>query len=197
MDIVKRVKNILLTPKEEWGTIEAEQYPNAKILTSYLLLLALIPAIGNFIGYGLVGHSVLGVHIGGSIGAGIRQAVVSYISMVGGVYLTALIINLLADSFGSTKNFDKAFALVAYSYTPMFVAGILYILPSLSIIAGIVGLYGLYILYTGLQPMMKTPADKITAYFIVSLVCVIVVVGVLSWVLSAILITSAAVAITL
>ncbi len=192
MDLISRVKNILIDPKKEWVTIEAEQYPNIKVLTSYLLLLALIPAISQFIGSGLIGTTVLGVKIGGTIGWGIRQAIVSYVSMVGGVYLTAVVINLLAESFGSVKNFDQAFALVAYSYTPMFVAGIFYILPSLSIIATIAGIYGLYILYIGLKPMMKTPDDKLTVYFIISLVCLILVWGVLGMALGAIFLTSTA-----
>ncbi len=186
MDVVNRVKNILLAPKEEWPAIEAERYPHARIFTSYLLLLALIPAAGNFIGQGLIGYSVLGVHFGG-ISWGIKQAAVSFVSVAGGAYLTAFVIDLLAETFGSTKNFDNAFALTAYSYTPMCLAGIFYILPSLSIIALVAGLYGLYILYTGLQPMMKTPEDKVTVYFLVALVCVIAVTAILMTVLGAVM----------
>ncbi len=187
MNIINRVKNILVTPKTEWAVIEAEQLPNTSILTSYLLLLALIPAVCQFIGQGLIGYNVLGIHIGGTIGWGVRQAVVSLITTIGGAYLTAFVINLLADSFGSAKNFDRAFALVAYSYTPMCLAGIFYIIPSLRIIATLAGLYGLFILYTGLVPMMKTPEDKVTPYFIISLVCVIVVSVAVAFVLGAVL----------
>lgn len=187
MKIIDRVKNILLTPKKEWVAIESESYPWVKLLTLYLIPLALIPAIGSFIGYGLIGHSVLGFHIGGTLSWGIRQAAISFCSSVGGVLITAFILNLLAEQFGAKKNFDRAFALVAYSYTPVYVAGILYILPSLSVIAMLAGLYGLYILYTGLQPVMKTPPEKVTVYFIVGLVCVIVVSVVLAALLGAIL----------
>jgi len=190
MEIIDRVKNVLLNPKEEWTTIEAEQDPHVKILTSYLFLLALIPAVCQFIGYGLVGHTVFGVHIGGTISWGVRQAVISLISTIGGVYLTAFVIDLLAESFGSTKNFDKAFALVAYSYTPICIAGIFYIFPSMAILATIAGIYGLYILYVGLKPMMKTADDKQTVYFVISLVCVIGVSAILSAILGAVFVKS-------
>ena len=187
MDIINRVKNILVAPKQEWVTIESERLPNVKVLTSYLLLLALIPAIGQFIGQGLIGTTtLLGIKIGG-ISFGIKGAITSYITMVGGAYLTALVINLLAGSFGSEKNFDQAFSLVVYSYTPMCVAGVFYILPALGILASLAGLYGLYILYVGLQPMMKTPTDKIVVYFIISLVCMVVVSLVLGAILAAIM----------
>jgi len=189
MDIINRVKNILITPKTEWVTIEAERLPSVQLLTSYLLLLALIPAAGQFIGQGLVGTSVLGIKVGGTISWGIKSALTSYITMVGGAYLAAWVINLLATSFGSEKNFDQAFAMVVYSYTPMYIAGVFYIIPSLGILATLAGLYGLYILYIGLQPMMKTPADKTVVYFIVSLVCLFVVTLVLGSILGVILAT--------
>jgi antibiotic biosynthesis monooxygenase (ABM) superfamily enzyme len=59
-------------------------------------------------------------------------------------------------------------------------------LPSLSWRASLAGLYGLYLLYTGLKPVMKTPADKQTPYFVVSLIASIVVSALLSFVLAAI-----------
>ena len=195
MNIVDRVKNILVTPKTEWVTIETERMPSIQLLSSYLLLLALIPAACQFIGQGFIGTSVLGIKVGGTIAWGLRSAISSYVTMVGSAYLAALVINMLATSFGSEKNFDQAFALVVYSFTPMYVAGIFYIFPSLSILVMLAGIYGLYLLYIGLQPMMKTPADKTVVYFILSLVCIIIawiVIGaILGIILAAVFVTSA------
>ena len=185
-EIIDRVKNVLLSPKTEWTPIEEENAPHAKVFRSYVVLLALIPAIAAFIGYGIIGYSVFGVHIGG-FGWGIRQAVVQYLTMLGGVYITAYVIDALAINFGAQKDFNRAFSLVAYSYTPMFVAGVLYILPSLSWLASLAGLYGLYLLYIGLQPMMKVSAEKQTSYFVVSIIVTIVVSAVISAILAAIL----------
>jgi len=187
MEIINRVKNVLLSPKTEWTTIEAENAPHAKVFTSYVVPLALIPAVAAFIGYGLIGYSVFGVHVGGSISWGLRHAVMQYIYMLGGIYITAFIIDALAANFGATKDFNRAFSLVAYSYTPMFVAGVFLILPSLAWLAILAGLYGLYQLYIGLQPMMKAPAEKQASYFVVSLIATIVVSGVVSAILSAVL----------
>ncbi|MDR2811192.1 MAG: YIP1 family protein [Tannerellaceae bacterium] len=181
MEIISRVKSILVSPKEEWQTIEAENAPHAKVFTSYVVPLALIPAIAALVGYGLI-SSVLG------IGWGIRQAIVQYVVMLGGTYITAFIINALAENFGAKKDFDRAFSLTAYAYTPMFVAGVFYLLPSLSWLASLAGgLYSLYLLYIGLQPMMKVPADRQTTYFVISLIATVVVSGILSVVFTAIL----------
>ncbi|MDR0429978.1 MAG: YIP1 family protein [Tannerellaceae bacterium] len=186
MEIISRVKNILTAPKKEWAVIESEHTPHAKVFTAYVVLLAIIPAAAAFIGYGVIGYSVLGIHVG-SVSWGIRQAIVQYVAMLGGTYLTAFVINALADNFGAKKDFDHAFSLVAYAYTPMFVGGVFYLLPSLSWLASLAGLYGLYLLYTGLQPMMKAPADRQTSYFVVSLIVTVVVSTVLSFVLAAVL----------
>lgn len=190
MDIIKRVKNMLAAPKTEWPAIGAENAPHMKVFTTYVVPLALIPAIAAFIGWGLIGWSVMGVHVS-HIGWGVRQAVVQYITMLGGTYITAFVIDALAANFGAQKNFDRGFSLVAYAYTPMFVGGVFYLLPSLSWLASLAGLYGLYLLYVGLQPMMKVSAEKQTGYFVVSLLVTIAVSAILSVVLGAILLRGA------
>jgi len=186
MDIIKRVKNVIVAPKQEWPTIETENAPHAKVFTTYVIPLALIPAVAAFIGYGLIGYSVFGHHFG-SISFGIRQAIVQYISMLGGVYLSAYVIDMLAKNFGATKNFNQAFSLVAYSYTPMFVGGIFYIHHSLSWLAMVAGIYSLYLLYIGLKPMMKAPEEKQTSYFVVSLIVMVLVSIAISAILGAFL----------
>jgi len=186
--MITRIKEIITAPKKEWAVIAGENTPHVKLFIGYVLPLSLIPAIAAFIGYGLIGYSVFGVHIH-SMSLGIRQAIVQWIAMAGGIYVTAMVVNFLAETFGTKKNFDQAFSLVAYSYTPMLIGGIFYILPALSILVFIAGIYGLYLLYIGMQPMMKAPADKNTVYFLVSLVVTIVVSAVISAVLSAILLS--------
>ena len=186
MEIISRVKNVLVSPQMEWLTIKAENAPHMKVFTAYVVPLAIIPAVAAFIGYGLIGYSVLGIHVN-SIGWGVRHAIVQYITMLGGTYLTAFVIDALSENFGAKKDFNSAFSLVAYAYTPMFVGGLFYLLHSLSWLASLAGLYGLYLLYIGMQPMMKAPDDKQTSYFVVSLIVTIVVSVVLSVVLAAIL----------
>jgi hypothetical protein len=190
MNLINRTKQILFNPKTEWLTIDNENDTNITVLTKYVLLLAAIPAVAAFIGYGIIGYSVLGYHFG-SISFGIKQAIIQYITMVGGVYATALVIYLLAENFGSQKNFDKAFSLVAFAYTPAFIGGIFHIHYSISFLAGLASLYSLFLLYWGLTPMMKTPDDKRTGYFVVSLLVMIAAFVILSLVLASLIIGSA------
>ncbi len=185
MNLVERVKNILVNPKTEWEVIEKESTPVQELVTGYLLILALLPFFGNLIGYWLVGYRVPFVGYESGFGLGLRHGIIAFASPVIAAFIAAFVINSLAPSFSSIKDFRRAMQLVVYSFTPSLVAGILMIIPSLGIIATLAGIYGLYILYVGMKPIMKTPDEKVTSYFIVSLLVIIVASLVVGAILSA------------
>jgi hypothetical protein len=69
----------------------------------------------------------------------------------------------------------NAMKLAVYSMTPGWLAGVLYIIPYLGIVAILGGLYGLYLMYLGFEtPMMETPKDKALGYMLISIIVVIV-----------------------
>jgi len=175
MDIVPRVQSILLKPKEEWVKIKAEPSTVAELFTSYAMVLAAIPAVGQFLGNILVGRRLPMVGVfRWPLGRALGNAVVSYVFSLVAIYLFALIINELAPNFGSTKNLTSALKLAVYSMTPGWVAGVLYIIPGLWVLSILAGLYGLYILYLGFDtPLMETPKDKVVGYLVVSILVVI------------------------
>lgn len=175
MDIVQRVKDITLKPKDTWPVIKAEQATIKELYTSYAALLAAIPPIASFIGMSLVGMSMLGVHYRTPFGMGISHAVVSYGLSLIGLYVVAQIIDALAPSFGSQKNLINAMKVAVFSWTPSWIAGILIIIPALSPIAILLSLYSLYLFYLGLPILMDTPKDKALGYFVVTILLSIVI----------------------
>jgi hypothetical protein len=82
----------------------------------------------------------------------------------------ALIINLLAPLFGAQKDFDNAFKLAVYSYTPVWLAGICLLLPGLRFLI-LLSFYGAYVLLLGLPRLMKAPEQKSYLYTVVIVVC--------------------------
>lgn len=182
MNLVDRAKNIIMTPKTEWPVIAAEQPNVSAIMTGYVVPLALIPAVASIIGYGFVGGSMFS-----SVSWGIGMGVVSFVSTIVGVYLTALVMDFLAPNFGSQKNFGRALQTVAYSYTPMWIGGILNIVPAIGWLGALLGLYGLYLMYLGLPHTMKTPQDKVVLYLVVSIIVMVIIYMVLGAILSAIM----------
>lgn len=177
--LVARVKNILLRPKEEWERIDAEPATVAGLFTSYAMILAAIGPIASVIGM---------VLIGGSITYALPMAVVSYIVSLCVVFVTALIIDALAPTFGGTKNQVQATKVAVYSATPGWVIGILSAIPQLVgltlVLALIAFLYGIYLIYLGLPRLMRVGQDKAVVYVVVVVAAWIVIYWILMMVLA-------------
>ncbi|MGB9905931.1 MAG: Yip1 family protein [Candidatus Saccharicenans sp.] len=176
MNLVARVQGLILKPKEEWEKIKGEPATVAALFKSYLVPIAAIPAVAQFLGFWLIGVSL---PVRGtfrmSLGASLGRAVVSYILSLASVFILALIINALAPTFSSKPDQIQALKLAAYSLAPYYVAGIFYLVPVLSFLVVLAGIYSLYVLYLGFKAgLMETPPEKIMGYFVVTLVVGIV-----------------------
>jgi hypothetical protein len=174
MSFITRAKNILLTPASEWLVIDGETETPQSLLGKYVIPMALIPAIAKFIGFGLIGVNAFFFRLGGPTWGAI-EACNSFVSSLIGYFASTYVIDALAPSFDSPKNAGKSAQLVAYSYTASWVAGILFILPSLSVVALLLALYGIYLFYLGIPVLKKTPEDKRATYMIVSAIVIIVI----------------------
>src|SRR5437660_3777295 len=113
MNLVERVKAILLTPRSEWPVIAREPGDATFLFTNYVAILAAIPAVCGFIG------AVLFVRTG--IFSSLIFAVINYLLTFVIVYVVALIVDALAPTFDGQKNFGNALKLTVYSYTPAWV----------------------------------------------------------------------------
>ena len=166
MNLIERVKAILLTPKTEWPLIEREPGDVGFLFTNYVAILAAIPAVCGFVGW---------LIIGGSLFSGLLNAIVGYILAFVAVYVMALIIDALAPSFNGQKNFGNALKLVVYSSTAAWLGGVFSLIPAIAILGLLCALYSLYLLYLGIPVLMKSPDDKSLIYTVVAVVCAIVV----------------------
>jgi len=175
MNLVERAKRLLLTPHPEWQVIDAEPTTTSELYTQYVIPLAAIGPVARVIGFALIGIHVpfSGVTYRTPIGRALVGAVVSYVLTLVGVYVLAMIIDMLAPSFGGTTNRMQALKVSAYSNTAAWLAAIFALVPGLSIL-GILGLYSIYLLFVGLPILMKSPADKAGSYTVVVILVAIV-----------------------
>ena len=175
MNVVERVKGILLKPKQEWQTISGEATTISELYKSYIMILAAIGPVASIIGMSIVGISVpFAGSFRVSIFSSIPSAIVHYVLTLVGVYILALVIDGLAPTFSGEKSINQAFKLATYSYTPGWIVGIVWIIPPLSPL-GILGLYGLYLLYLGLPVLMKSPREKSLGYTVAVIIAAIVI----------------------
>lgn len=175
MALVDRAKNMLLTPKTEWGVVAGETSVPKDIVTGYVLPLAAVAAVAHFLGSVVIGTSVpmLGTVRMGVMG-GIVMSVVQLVMAVVMVFIMGFIIDALAPTFSGQKNFNQAVKVAAYAYTPVWVASVPAIIPYLGTLFAIAGaIYAIYLLYLGLPKLMGSPPEKAAGY-----TALVVVVGI-------------------
>jgi Yip1 domain len=181
MNLIERVKNILLTPKTEWDVITGETATPQSLLMGYVLPLAIVAAAGSLL-KGLLFAGAYGLKYF------VVTAAITFIASVISFYITVIIVDLLAPSFTSEKNMGKSAQLVAYSATPSYVGALLSFIP---VVGGIIALaawaYGVYLMYLGIGPLKKTPEDKKVVYMIVAFLIMIALYFILVAILGVIL----------
>jgi hypothetical protein len=171
MNAARRARAILADPIREWAAIENEPGDPAYVLSRYVTVLALIPAVFSFIGACLVGVVMPNA---GLVRApffnGLFGATLGYVLSCAIVLLLGILINLVAPLFGGRRDFDSAFKLAVYSFTPAWLAGIFLVLPGLQFLT-LTGLYGAYILWLGLPLLIKSSGRKSLGFTVLIVIC--------------------------
>jgi len=181
MNLIERVKNILLTPKTEWDVINGETATTQSLLMGYVLPLSIVSAAGSLL-RGLLFAGTLGLKFF------IVTAAIGFIAAIVSFFVTVMIVDMLAPSFGSEKNMGKSAQLVAYSGTPSYVAGLLSFIPVISWILALAAWgYSVYLMYLGIGPIKKTPEDKKVVYMIVAFIIMIAISLILVAILTAVI----------
>ena len=175
----ERIKNLIINPAEEWRAIKEEPDDKAAVIREYALPFIVLLALSNFLGILIFKNYVTIVFM-------VVSTLVVFIGAFLSIHISASIINQMAPSFGSIKDITKAYKLVIYSYTAVFIThSIANLIPPLFFIV-ILGLYSVYILWVGLGILMETPEDKKMVYMLSSALVLFVVYTLLNFLLGAI-----------
>lgn len=176
--VLERAKNIILGPVAALSAVKTESATVTGLMKEYVIYVAAIPALANFLGWTLFGHF--------PFFRSLIFAACSYVLSLVSVVIVGKVIDFLAPSFNSTKNDLNAFKLAVYSMTPGFVAGIFGLIPALAMLSFLGSLYGIYVLYLGLPILMATPDDKRPIYTVAIIIVVVIVMVVISVIAGAI-----------
>lgn len=180
--IIQRARALLVTPRTQWPVIAVEPTTVQALYRDYIVVLAAIPPVAQFVKLCILGTAWHGFRIYRlGIGPGLAAAILQYVASLAALYLLAIIVETLAPNFGGESNRLQALKLVGYSYTASWIAGAALILPGLGGLIGLAGaIYSIYLLYLGLPSMMKVVPERAAGY-----TAVIVISGlVLSWIIA-------------
>ena len=171
MNVAERAKAILVDPIAAWAEIEKDVGDPAFLLRRYVAALALIPALAGFVGATAIGVIMPGgATARASLFNGAAGAIFGYVMSCATVLLLGLSIDLLAPLFGGRRDFNNAFKLAVYSFTPVWIAGIFLVLPGLRFLE-LTGCYGAYLLWLGLPQLTKTPEERAANFTAVVVAC--------------------------
>ena len=171
MNVAARAKAILTDPMAAWSQIEKDTGDASFLLSRYVSVLALIPALAGFAGAALIGVVMPGgATVRANLFNGISGAVFGYVMSCAMVLVLGLIIDFLAPLFSGQRNFNNAFKLAVYSFTPVWIAGIFLVLPGLRFIV-LTGCYGAYLLWLGLPRLTKVPEEQAANFAAVIVIC--------------------------
>jgi hypothetical protein len=170
MNAFMRAKAILADPADAWRGIEKDIGDPAYLLSRYVAVLALIPALSSFVGATLIGIAApSGAIIRGDLIDGLFGAIFSYAASCVIVLLLGLVIDLVAPLFGGRRDFEAAFKLAVYSFTPLWLAGIFLLLPGLRFLL-LTGAYGIYLFWLGVPRLAKVE-QQAANFTVVIVIC--------------------------
>jgi hypothetical protein len=157
VNVAARAQAMLFDPLAEWTAIEKESGDPAYLLSHYVVWLAAVPAVCSFVGVYFIGVVMPGGNVAhASLFDAVFGAIFGYVLTCTTVLLLGLLIDLAAPLFRGRRDFDSAFKLAAYAFTPVWLAGAFLLLTGLHFLT-LTGFYGVYVLWLGLPRLMKVP----------------------------------------
>ncbi|MGC9239253.1 MAG: Yip1 family protein [Acidithiobacillus sp.] len=188
LSVTDRIRMLFTNPRDFWAQVAAEDTSLNAVYIGWVLWLAALPAVAGLLGsLWWVGRMAGMLSPYMTMGAGIlvTSAVLGYATTIVLVALLSWIIKALCPSFQCSGNLVQATKTVAYAMTPVWLAGILLIIPPLGAVAVLVGaLYAIYLTYLALPRTLECPEDKTIAFTAVIVVVAVVVNVVLQMIVS-------------
>ncbi|MBX9774651.1 MAG: YIP1 family protein [Xanthobacteraceae bacterium] len=164
LGLIARIRAIMTTPQAEWPAVAAES--SGALALRYVAILALIPVLARLIGSWLIGGYTPFL-------AALIGAVVAYVLSFAAVFVVAFAVDRLAPKFGGARGYSSALRLTAYSFTPVWLAGVFLLVPGASFLI-LLGLYGFYLMWTGAPLLMQVPRERALPYILGVAICAIV-----------------------
>ena len=180
--VAQRARSLLVSPRTEWPVIAAERATVADLYREYIMVVAAIPSVCQFIKTSILGYAWHGFRVYRvGMGTGLTAAVLDYLAALAIVYILALIIELLAPNFGGQPDRVQALKVAGYSYTASWIAGVAQILPGLYALFALAGaIYSVFLKYLGLPAAMRVLPERAAGYTAVTAVIALV----LGWIVA-------------
>lgn len=162
--MIHHVVGLFTHPDQEWKEIKGEDETIGHMYLTHVLLLAAIPAVSAYIGTTQVGWAIGTTEaVKLTTASALSMTVLSYLAMLVGVAVMGAFIHWMARTYDSSPSISDCIVFAAYTATPLFIAGVAALYPSLwlGMLVGTAAIcYTVYLLYQGIPIFMDIPAEE-------------------------------------
>lgn len=161
---IQHMFGLLYHPREEWNQIKDERHSIGHIYLTHILFLAALPPFALFVGTTQFGWSIVGNKFYLlSIESVAPIAMAFYLALIAGVFFMAYCTYWMEQTFGANASLERCLLFTTFTATPIFLSGIVGLLPVLwldvfVVLAAIC--YSIYLLYAGVPIFMNIPAER-------------------------------------
>mgnify|MGYP000187927675 FL=1 len=155
---------LLYHPKSEWDSIKRENHTLGHIYLTHLLFLAAIPPFALLVGTTQFGWSIIGKEFYYlSMESALPLAFGFYGALLVGIFLLAYSVFWMEKTFGAEASLERCLLFTTFMSTPMFLSGLIAIVPILwldvFVVLGAVA-YTIYLMYAGVPIFMSIPEER-------------------------------------
>jgi hypothetical protein len=163
--LIERAKAILLSPRAEWSVIAAEPVRAHDVWLAYVVPLALIGPAALAVAQVVIGTSfpMVGIVRAAAV-AGIAAALLAFAFSLVQVAVLAWAVHAMAKKFEAVPDRLAALQVVAYSLTPVWLAGVLYLVPPIAFLWLFAAAYAFLLCLFGLRTLMRCSPQQALAY---------------------------------
>ncbi len=161
--MLHHVTGVFTHPTKEWEAVRDEECNLTDCYIKHVLLLAAIAPISGFIGATQVGWSLAGRTHLLTTGSTLPMAIGFYIVSLIGVYIMGRSIHWMAGTFDAKVSLDKSVLIATTIATPLFLSGIVAIVPVawLIMVVGMLAMgYTVYLMYTGIPIVLNIEPER-------------------------------------
>lgn len=162
--LLSHVKGLLANPLVEWETIRDENSSIASLYSRYILIVGAIAPVCALIGTTTLGWSIgVGEPVRLTFGSALQMSLAFYVAILVATFCIGKMIHWMAQTYGADQPLNLCVALAAYTATPLFVVGLIQLIPTLwlNFIVGLPALaYTVYLLYSGVPIVMQISRER-------------------------------------
>jgi Yip1-like protein len=178
--LLKRVRNILLRPGAEWLVVKDEPATYRGVIAGYVAPLAAVPPVAAVLGRFVFDRNIPDRALSLSLNYLLFTNLLWFGMIIISVMITGAVITAVMAATGSRWGGVRGLQVAAYSFTPLFLAGLLAGIPFMAWSLAPAIVYSVYILYQGIRALSTIQGIKAAWFAGVSFLAAAVIVGVMN-----------------